>query len=33
LDVLAGLLRWWPRRRTSLGISYVFSIFLERAPT
>jgi hypothetical protein len=21
LDILAGLLRWWPRRRTSLGIS------------
>ena len=28
LDTLACLLRWWPRRKTSLGISEVFSISL-----
>jgi hypothetical protein len=33
LDALAGLLRWWPRRRMSKGFLDEFSISLGRAPT
>ena len=33
LDVLAGLLRWWPRRRTSKGFLGGFSKSLGCAPT
>lgn len=33
LDVLAGLLRRWPRRSTSKGFLGEFSISLGRAPT
>ena len=33
LDILAGLLMWWPRRRTSKGFLSRFSKSLGCAPT